>query len=194
MKKIFALLCVVFICTGFIFADDTGDEYDDYDDSDVYEINGAGDQFLKIGLMPVIPLNFDKKIHVGGGAEFGYYRFVNKWLAIGGEASFSFNTTIGSNILTLLPIVFGATFQPSVGKFEFPVLVAVGIAHESAQNSSYFPGFAFKSDVGAYYRIGEAWSFGLSCQFLWLPQWYKDSSKNDNGLFLAPTVSARYHF
>lgn len=189
MKKIFALLCIFFVCSAFVFADEQGDEYDD---DYTYELYGAGDQFLKIGLIPFIPLNFGGKVHVGGAAEIGYYRFLNNWLAIGGDVSFSFNMTIGSNTLTLIPIVFGVTMQPSIKKIDIPIQLGIGIAYESAQNANYFPGFVMKAEVGAYYRVIESWSFGLFCGFYWFPQWTKTT--NDNGLFLAPAITARYHF
>ena len=191
MKKVLSLIFVLFVCTSFIFADEPGDEYDD---GYFYETNGAGDQFLKIGIMPYIPLNFDNKLIIGGAGELGYYRFLNRCLAIGGEVNFSFNITLANNVLTTLPILFGVTAQYTVGKFEFPVMIGIGMAYETAQNSNYFPGFAMKLDVGGFFRATEAWSFGLTCKAWWLPQWFADPKYNDDGFFLAPALSLRYHF
>lgn len=198
MKKLAVLFCVLFLSAGFAFAQDADayleDEYDEYDDGYVYENNGNGDQFLKIGLMPLFPLSFDDKLYVGGAAELGYYRFLNKYLALGGELSASFNVTIGGNALTMVPITFGVLYQPSIGQFEFPINLSVGIAYATAQNSGYFPGFAMNFETGAFYRFGEMWSFGLLGKFMWLPQWFADPSKNADGLFAGAVLCARYHF
>ena len=34
----------------------------------------------------------------------------------------------------------------------------------------------------------------FSTDFLWIPQWFKDSSKNYNGLFETAAIGLRYHF
>lgn len=194
MKKIFALLCVLLLSASFCFAQESEEESDVYDDGYVYSANGAGDQHLKIGLMPFIPLNFGKNLYVGGAAELGYYKFLNSTIALGGEVSASFNITLGSNALTMVPFTFGVMVQPAAGKFEFPVSIGAGIAYETCANESYFPGFVMNAEAGAYYRYSEMWSFGLSAKMMWLPQWFKDSSKNFNGLFTAAGIFARYHF
>lgn len=194
MKKIFALLCILFLSAGMCFADDYVEEADDYDDGYVYDSNGAGDQFLKIGLMPLFPLNFNGKLHIGGAAELGYYKFLNKYIALGGEASASFNVTIGKNALTMVPFTFGVLVQPSAGSFEFPISVGAGFGYTSCANEAYFPGLVVNAEAGAFYRFSEIWSFGLSGKFTWVPQWFIDSSKNANGLFAGAVVYARYHF
>jgi len=191
MKKLIALLCVFFLFTGLVFADEAADEYDD---GFTYESNGAGDQFIKIALFPIFPLNFGNQLHVGGGAELGYYKFLNKNFALGGEVSASFNATIGGNALTLVPFTFGVLYQPVIGKFEIPLNLSVGFAFETAQNASYFPGLALNAEAGLFYRISDIWSFGAEGKFLWLPQWFKDASLNKDGLFMSVLVCGRYHF
>ena len=63
-----------------------------------YKANGAGDQFLKIAIMPNFPLNFGEQLYIGGAAQLGYYRFLNNWLAVGGELMAGYNPTLGSNV------------------------------------------------------------------------------------------------
>lgn len=190
MKKILSILLLLFAASSFVFAE----EADEYDDGYVYEANGSGDQYLLIGLMPFIPLNFGDKVFTGGAAELGYYRFLSKNFAVGGELNATFNMTLGGNSLTTVPITFGCIFQPVIGRFEIPLSLSAGIAYETAQNSSYFPGLAVKGGVSCFYRVTEMWSFGVDCKALWLPQWFSKKEYNDNAFFLAPAVCARYHF
>ena len=57
MKRILLILLTLSIFTTSIFAQE--EQGDIYDDGYVYEQNGRGDQFLKINLGTLIPLNFD---------------------------------------------------------------------------------------------------------------------------------------
>lgn len=179
----------------------TMDSGDDYTDGDYYEDeeirltqNGAGDQFIALKLMPLIPLNFDKQLSVGGALSLGYHRFLTQFIAVGADVMFAYNTTIGSNLFTVIPLTAGITFQPYVWRFEFPITLNVGAALENYLQYNYFPGLILKGEAGCFYRMNENWSFGLECQLMYLPQWYSDSSKNDYYLGITATVGARYHF
>lgn len=191
MKKLLSIFAILCLFSSFMFADEDGDEYDD---GFVYEQNGAGDQFLKIDLLANFPLNFDNQLTIGLGASFGYYRFISNLIAIGGDVIIGYNVTIGQKALFTAPITFGAMVQPYIGNFEFPIFANIGIASTSCQGLSYFPSFAAKLSAGAYYRIKESWSFGIDSTLYWIPQWFTDSSKNDNGLFVTAGITARYHF
>ena len=85
-------------------------------------------------------------------------------------------------------------YQPYIGKFEFPMYAEIGFANQTWQNMEIFPTFVSRLSAGAYYRITDSISIGLSTDFLWIPQWFKDSSKNFNGLFEKATIGLRYHF
>lgn len=197
MKRIFTIFSVLFILSMPVFAQ-SNDEQNEPDQDTVYtyDQNGKGDQFIKIGIMPNFPLNFDKQLYVGGAVQLGYYRFMTNWLAVGGELMAGYDLTKGSNIFTFVPITAGVMFQPTIWKFEFPVTLSLGMAFETCQNKKYFPGFVAKADAGVFFRIAESWSFGLSGQFLFLPQWYTTTPNAgaDYGMFMQATVSARYHF
>ena len=177
------------------------DSEDEYTDGDYYEDeeirltqNGAGDQFIALKLMPLIPLNFDKQLSVGGALSLGYHRFLTQFIAVGADVMFAYNTTIGSNLFTVIPLTVGITFQPYIWRFEFPITLNVGAALENYLQYNYFPGLILKGEAGCFYRMNEKWSFGLECQLMYLPQWYSDSSKNDYYLGITATVGARYHF
>lgn len=192
MKRFISVLAILCLCTTLIFAED--DEGDFYDDGYIYEQNGAGDRFLKINMMANFPLNFGKQLYIGGGIDAGYYQFLSPYFALGGEILVGYNVTIGNKPLILAPITFGVMYQPTLGKFEFPLTLGIGLATTSCQGETYFPGFTAKVDAGAFFRINEMWSLGAYGTFFWLPQWYKDPQYNDNGLFATVGLGARYHF
>ncbi len=166
------------------------------DDDYSYKMNGRGDQFIKIALMPNFPMNFDGQLYVGGAAQLGYYRFLTGWFGLGGELMAGYNPTIGSNVLTFVPITIGAFFQPALGRFEFPITLSTGIGFETCANKKYFPGFVAKGEVGAFFRIVEGWSAGFTGQLLYLPEWYTttENKESDYGIFTQISVAARYHF
>lgn len=194
MKRFISTILLLFIASSAIFAQ-TDDYYGDvYEDDYVYEQNGAGDNFIKINLNLQFPLNFNKQLHTGGAIELGYYKFLNSWLAVGGELNASYNVSIGNKVLVMLPLLGGVMFQPTYDKFEFPIFVNIGMGYETWQNIDYFPSLIFKLSGGAYYRLNEACSFGLNLDYMLMPQFFEDSSLNFAGNFLSLSIGARYHF
>lgn len=195
MKRFISIVSAALLLTAAVFAQDNDyDEDEIYDDGYVYEQNGIGDQFLKIDFGAYIPLNFGKQLNVGLDASVGYYRFITQYVALGGEIMVGYNPTIGSKSLITWPMTFGVMVQPYFGKFEFPFILNVGMASTTCQSMTYFPSLAVKFTAGAYYRYSETWSFGISSTTNWIPQWFKDSSYNDNGFFTNAGLSVRYHF
>ncbi len=196
MKRFFSFIFIILAFSSFIFAQDNPERDEDgfLDEVYVYDSNGAGDQFLKINLGALFPLNFKHQLQTGGEATIGYYKFLTKNLAVGGEFSATYGVSIGEKVLVMIPITFGVMFQPYIGKFEFPMFAEIGIANQTWQNLEIFPTMAAKLSAGAYYRISDSVSLGFSTDFLWIPQWFKDSSKNYNGLFETAAIGLRYHF
>ena len=203
MKRFIAMLCTFLLASSLVFAQETEDE-DDYDETkDIsFNMNQAGDQYISIALMMTMPLNFGgdfplyrkATLITGGAGSLGYHRFLTGWLAVGADISFGYHPTLGSNIFTYIPLVVNATVQPSVKNFEFPITVGIGAAMESYLSRTYFPGFVFKASAGIFYRATPSWSFGLSDEFMYMPQWYADSKYDDYGIFDSFQISARYHF
>jgi len=205
MKRFISTLLILFTLTVPFFAADSDDDFgDDYDDNYVYESNGNGDQFLKFSFMANFPLNFTNidadgnKIHqlyTGAAFDLGYYRFFNSWFAVGGELTFASNWSIGEDLLCTVPITPGVLFQPSIGNFEFPIFINMGVGFESWANAKYFPSLATKVSAGAYYRITESWSAGITGNGMWVPQWFaKHPEWNFNALFASVSVGGRFHF
>ena len=196
MKRFLSFLLLFLAFSSFSFAQEYEDDIEpDYeDDVYIYDTNGAGDRFLKINLGGLFPLNFKHQLKVGGEATIGFYYFLTKQIAVGGELAISYNLSIGNKILIMIPITGGIMFQPSIDKFEFPIFAQIGIGTQTWQNMEKFPTLTTKLSAGAYYRITDSVSFGLSTDFFWVPEWYKDSSKIFNGLFESASIGLRYHF
>ncbi len=191
MKRFISIIFTIFVCSFLVFADEPGDEYDD---GYIYTQNGEGDQFLKIELAGFFPVNFGNQVYPGAALSIGYYRFFNEYFAVGGDVVVSYNLTVGEKSLVNVPVTFGVMFQPMINKFEFPLFAGIGFATVSCQSLSYFPALSLKAEAGAFYRLLDTWSFGISSNFIMIPQWFTDSTKNDVGLFCSINLSARYHF
>lgn len=193
MKRFISILISLVLCTTALFSQ-AYDEEEEYDDGYVYEQNGAGDQFLKIDVGAIFPLNFGDKLYPGIVASAGYYYFLTNTIAVGGDAILGYNMTIGKKPLVTIPITFGALYQPYIGKFEFPLMINLGFATVTCQQMMYFPALSVKASAGVFYRWSESWSLGVSAHGYWIPLWYKNKEYNDNGLFSTVDLSIRYHF
>ena len=200
MKRFLILIALITCISAPFFAENQPSD-DDITQTFVYEMNGKGDQYIKIGIFANFPLNFGNpfsggQLYTGGAAELGYHRFISGSLALGADLMVGYNPTIGSNSLTMVPVTFGVTWQPSLGKFEFPIQLGAGFAFETCQNKKYFPSPALKTEIGTFFRMNESWSFGLTGNLLYLPQWAEvnDKIEYDAGLFAQVSASVRYHF
>ena len=194
MKRFFSLLIIFLTLCTFVFAQDADDDQTYEDDVYVYATNGAGDQFLKITLGAIFPLNFKGQLNVGGKASLGYFRFISETIALGGELTATYNISIGQKVLVMIPITFGVMYQPTIGKFEFPLYAEIGMCNQTWQNNEIFPTLATKLSGGVYYRITDSVSLGASTDFYWIPEWFKDPAKSFNGLFETAEIGIRYHF
>jgi len=200
MKRFISILSAILLLSAAVFADNNYfDDDDEYDDGYVYEQNGAGDQFIKVDLAANFPLNFKGQLNIGGLASIGYYRFLNQYFALGGDVILGYNVSIGKKPLFSVPVTLGVMYQPYIGKFEFPLMLNLGIATMSCQTMTYFPAFTAKFTGGAYYRFNESWSAGISTTTYWIPQWFlfnekKRGKDSDDGIFTSLGLSVRYHF
>mgnify|MGYP003292648019 CR=1 FL=1 len=203
MKRFLSIFLILTIFSGLVFAD-AYDEGDEYDDGYVYETNGAGDQFFKFGIGTIIPVNFggavkqdgtyaNGKLYTGGNINLGYYRFLNNWLAVGGEALITYNLSVGNKILVMLPVTFGAMAMPTVGNFEFPCFLTAGVSYETWQNNHNFPSPAVNASAGVFYRFTESFSLGATATMLYTLQFVKGKNP-ENGLFTTANIALRYHF
>ena len=171
--------------------DESQDSYIE-DEEFIYKMNQKGDQFIKVGLMVNIPLHpAATQLKVGGAGTLGYMRFLNSNLALGGDASFSYMTTVGKNVFTCIPLMAKVMYQFTAHKFEFPITLGIGGAFQNYIGESYF-GLIIKPEVGAFFRYSPDWSFGVNVGWNMMPQWTKDSSYF--GLIMDIGATVRYHF
>jgi len=166
-----------------------------------------GDQFVTISLGTIFPAVFsnngtiiEHKITppVGGALSLAYSYFLGPHLFIGGEVGFETLFTISKGALFLIPIGARVGWQFVINRFEFPLYASIGIAPQRYLDSGYF-GMYIKGAMGAYFRYNPNWSFGLSANWGWFPQWpQKDGKrtpeKDVDAHIIGVTLSARYHF
>ncbi len=227
MKRFFSLICTLFLISSlFVYAQDKYEEEDD-DIQDIQEQHEnanevefiynriqKGDQYFRMALGLTSPLNFgnpftdDGKLKIGGLFNLGYHYFFNSYFAVGIDAGFGFNVTIGSNVFNYVPIFATITYQPTIGNFEFPLTAGVGMAWETYSNYTYWPALVLKGEAGVHYRITNSWSLGGDISYMFMPQFTKlytdvqnptntdevKSSENWFGHFLGISVTARYYF
>ena len=218
---LFPLLLCLFFTNGVfsLFAQEYDDEedYPDYDESlpfdtewDDYPIGlySRGDQAFTISLginFPTLFLNNGKILAnkftppVGGMlGPMAYNYFFSSHFFVGAEIGFSFNATVGQNMLFIIPIGLRAGWQFVLRRFEIPLILTVGMVPQRYIDNSYF-GFFMKGGVSVFYRFSPEWSFGMNTDWSWYPQrplkdGSRDREKNADGNFIGLTLSARYHF
>ncbi|MGL4987480.1 MAG: TP0733 family outer membrane beta-barrel protein [Treponemataceae bacterium] len=157
-----------------------------------FSMTQRGDQHIKISLMVDFPIQ-PKNLSIGGSGSLGYAYYFTPGFFVGGDISFGFSATEGSNVFYFIPIMAVTGYQFSIGRFEIPLMLGIGGIVETYINRSYF-GFGVKPEVGAFFRFNPDWSFGLLTGAWLMPQWYDDSTKNRLGVFMDVSLSVRFHF
>ena len=210
MQKAAALFFLLLLLMGLPFLlaaqeDSEGENPEVEPDWDIYttDMYARGDQTFIISLgmpFPVVFLNNGKEIKhnitppLGGTGSLSYNYFLGPNIYLGGEVGGVFFPTLGGNVLYIIPLGFRAGYQFYLWRLEFPVNLTLGMAWHRYLNLGYY-GFYMKGGAAAYYRFNSEWSFGLTGNWGWFPQWVKNEPhKNVDGNFLEFTLSARYHF
>ncbi len=158
-----------------------------------------GDKSFIISLGTVFPLVFiddqgqklDNNLNVGGTGILNYNYYFTPNIAVGGELGGMFASTIGENMLYIVPFGAKATYQFLKGSFEIPLSLTLGFAAEQYLDTGYF-GFFAKPQAALFWRYNQDWSFGLNAALWLLPQW--GTSNDSYGFFQEITLAARYHF
>ncbi len=166
-----------------------------------YQPIRKGDQFIKIdvgigkGLFFIAPEGIvtDTNLKLGGTASLGFSRFITNKIALGGEMSFSFNTTIGSNLYFYLPLTFKGTYELVYQRIHVPLSLGAGFAFQTHNHNNYF-GPILKPEVGAYFQYNPEWTIGLITAWNCIPEIYDDPSYNRTGNILDVKAGIRYHF
>lgn len=197
MKRFLALfiMCTFFVTA--IFAAETENEVQPPENQEdnteyVYSANQSGDSFIRLSLAVDIPLK-PENMFTGGSGTLGFYSFLSSWFAVGGDFSFAYSETLGSNVYYFIPLMARAMAQLTVGKFEFPILLGIGGSFQNYVDRMYF-GLTIQPEIGAFYRIRQDWSAGVMCGLYIMPQWFDNEEYNYTGYIMTTTLSVRYHF
>jgi hypothetical protein len=204
MRKTAAFLFFIFCMTVMLFAQEEGGGPEIDPDWDFYDMDfyRAGDQTFTISLGTVFPTVFihDGKVinhnftpPVGGAGSIAYNYYLTPNVFIGGELSGMFLHTLGRHTAYFIPLGLRAGYQFNVWRLEFPLTLTVGMVWQNYLNLAYY-GFYMKGGGAAFYRFNSEWSFGLTTNWCWFPQWTNEPHKNVDGNIVELTLSARYHF
>lgn len=192
MKRILLFAFFSLMCITSIFAQDDSNTTQNSDDNFVYKANQKGDQYAKLSLSVDLPIR-PTQLNIGGSGSLGYGYAITDNIFVGGDVSFAYSTTIGSNVMYFIPFMARFTYQFVAGKFEFPLSLGFGGAIQSYIDRTYF-GMILHPEIGAYYRFSSDWSFGLSAGAFIIPQIYKKSSNNYVGVISNISLGVKYHF
>jgi len=203
MRRAGAFILLLLVGLSPLFAQDDDDpskeiDWDEYT-SDLY---APGDQTITISLGTVFPmvfLNNGKVIDhnftppVGGTGSISYNYFLTSHFFVGGDLGGMFLFTVGGN--TFFSPQFGARagYQFNIWKLEFPVAAVLGMTWHNYLNDSYY-GLYLKGSLAAFFRATSEWSFGITANWGWLPEWTSNKAENIDGNILETIISARYHF
>jgi hypothetical protein len=200
MRKAGVILLLLLTFLPFLLAaqEDDDPEWDYYYD----EVYSRGDQTFIISLGTIFPtffMNNGQKIAhkfsppIGGTGSLSYHYYFNPNIFIGAEVGGMFVPTLGGNTLFLIPVGIKGGYQFNYRKFEFPLSVTLGVSWHRYLSMGYF-GLYVKGGGAAFYRVSNAWSFGINANWFWLPEWTGKKRENVHGNMIDLTLCARYHF
>jgi hypothetical protein len=220
MQKVRIFLLLVGLCA-FLYAQEEAEEIEDGDDDDygdggisietdwdgyVSDLYSRGDQTFTISLGVIFPTVFhdsEPKVishnffPVGGAGSLAYTHFLNSHYFLGIEVGVNFNLTLGKNTIFIIPVGVRTGWQFILNRFEFPVTLAVGVVPYRYLNFSY-TGMFIKLGASGFFRFSPEWSFGLSTDWSWYPQWPRTenypTARDIYGNIVGVTLAARYHF
>lgn len=213
MRKAWAfLLLLLLVLPILLYAQEQEEEEEDPRDKlpsidsdwDYYEMDMyvKGDKTFIISLGTVFPTVFvnngriierNFKPPVGGTGSLSYNYFFNAHIYIGGEIQGMFAPTIAGNTLFIIPLGLRTGYQFIWRKLEFPVGITLGMTWHRYLNLGYY-GFYMKGGGAAYFRFNADWSFGLSSNWCWFPEWTNERRTYVHGNFVDLMLSVRYHF
>jgi hypothetical protein len=135
----------------------------------------------------------DTNIKYGLGLTVSYLTFVTNKLALGGEVSPFFNSTLTGRMLYTVPLTFECVYMLGKAPYYFPVGIGAGVALSDI-NEYFHVDPIIKPRVGFYYQFTTALLLGIEAQYQFIPQiYYENSDYNRIGNFLTIQISAVYH-
>ena len=201
MKRLLTIAAFLLLCCSLLCAQTNEAEQEipasteESEESEVsfnFHVLKKDDNYINLNIALSIPAR-PTQLNIGGGVAIGYKHMISDLISVGGEASFSYNSTIGNNILYFIPLLAQVGIHPTFKNFEFAFTLGLGGAIENYLDRSYF-GLAVKPEVEVFYKMFTEWSLGLTAGLYVLPQWYRDSSKNYTSLIPDIRIGAKYLF
>ena len=182
-------------------AQDSNPDVDEWEDfrTDLYV---RGDQTVIISAATAFELFFlngSEKLNmnfnppVGGAGSFSYNYYLSSNFFLGGEIAVQFMPSIRGDTLFTVPLGIRAGYQFVLGKIEIPLSLGFGMTWARFLNLGYY-GIYGRGGLGIYYRATTSWSFGITTNWYYYPQWTNDRERNVHGNMLDLLLSARYHF
>jgi len=206
MHRAGAILLLLLTGLSPLFAQEEGNEDDPSVEIDwgdyTYDLYAPGDQTVTISLGTVFPTVFFNNGNVvdhnftppvGGAGSIAYGYFLSPHFFVGAEIGGMFLFTLGGNTFGSPHLSAKFGYQFLVWKLEFPISAYVGMVWHTYLNNQYY-GLYVKGNAAAFFRATSEWSFGLTVNWEWLPEWTDDKAKDFDGNFLNTKISARYHF
>ena len=127
---------------------------------------------------------------VGGTGSLVYNYYLSSYIFLGGEVSGMFISTLRQNSLFFVPLGIRFGTQIIAGRFEFPFALGLGMVWHTYLDYGYY-GLYAKAEAAAFFRATSEWSFGITANWSWFPQW---SEHPIDGHYVYTLLSARYHF
>jgi len=201
MKKAAALILLVFLAMpAFAQWDDDDIPFDPEWDIFITEVYARGDQTFMIALGLTFPTLFmnqgnrlPNNLNLGGTGTLTYMFFLDSRISVGGTLGLMFNSTIGENMVFMIPLGIRTSYQLLFGRFEFPLHVTLGVNWHRYLDFTYF-GYFMQFGTGAFFRFGPDWSFGVDTSWGWHPQWTGSRRTTVHGNFVNLLFAARFHF
>ena len=138
MKRTLSIAALLLLACTLLFAQEgtiTTDESittEESEESEVtfdYHVLQQGDGYINLNLALSLPIRPIPNLKIGGGVAIGYTYMMLDTLSVGGEACFSYNATIGNNVLYFIPILATVGYHPTFGNVELSCLrTATGCA------------------------------------------------------------------
>jgi hypothetical protein len=204
MHRAGAIILLLLVGLSPLFAQEDSDDpsveidWDDY----VSDLYTRGDQtfILSLGVaLPVVFLNngdvIDHKFTppVGGTGSLSYNYYFSSNLFAGAEIRGMFLFTISGGTFFSPQVGVRAGYQFNVWRLEFPLALSLGLAWHTYLSQAYC-GLYIMGSAAAFFRVNPEWSFGLTINWGWLPEWPENKAENVDGNILDIMISARYHF
>ena len=128
----------------------------------------------------------DTHMNLGGDASLAYQGFVTEHLMIGGQIEYAFNYSIGSKIMTTVPLKAKFTYIPvQTGTFDLALSINLGGAFIRYDKGKYFAPYA-SATINPSFYFSDNWGLGIETGLMLTAEIYTSKNiKHDQSAFAA---------